>query len=335
MTTAPAPGATIPAIAVTLAETSNIMASGHRLRLLMVLLLAIIVVVAPMFVYPIFLMKLMCFALFACSLNLLLGYTGLLSFGHAAFFGMGSYDSAYVLKYGGVTPEVGILGGTLVGVLLGAAFGSLAIRRQGIYFAMITLALGQLVYFLSIQNPWFTGGEDGIHGLQRGRLFGLIDLSNDMTLYAVIGALFILGLLFVIRVVQSPFGEVLRAVRDNPDRATSLGYHVSKYRLLAFTLSAGLAGLAGAMKALVFQAATLNDVHWSMSGQPILMTLVGGLGTIFGPVIGAIVFVTSEAYLTYLGSWVMVIQGAVFFFCVLFFRRGLLGTLPERLRRWL
>lgn len=326
--------ASLPA-AVTLAETGIAEARGRRLRLAMVALLALAVAVAPAFVYPIFLMKLMCFALFACSLNLLLGYTGLLSFGHAAFFGMGSYVSAYVLKTYGLPPELGILAGTAVGVVLGAAFGALAIRRQGIYFAMITLALGQLIYFLSIQNPWFTGGEDGIQSVPRGRLFGLVDLSNDRTLYAVVGVLFILALLFIIRVVQSPFGEVLRAVRDNADRATSLGYQVAKYKLLAFTLSAGLAGFAGAIKAIVFQVATLNDVHWSMSGQPILMTLVGGLGTIFGPVIGALVFVTSEAYLTYLGSWVLVIQGAVFFFCVLFFRQGLLGILPERLRRWL
>lgn len=321
------------------ASVSNITAKAadttNRNRIAIVIALALIAAIAPAFIYPIFLMKLMCFALFACSFNLLLGHTGLLSFGHAVFFGMGSYACAYVLKFSGLTPEFGLLAGTATGLILGAVFGALAIRREGIYFAMITLALGQLVYFLAIQNDWFTGGEDGIQGVPRGKMFGIFDLSNDMTLYVAVTVCFLLSLIFIIRVVQSPFGEVLRAVRDNGDRATSLGYHVNRYKLVTFVLSAGLAGFAGSFKGLVFQVATLSDVHWSTSGQPIIMTLIGGLGTVFGPVVGASVFLVSESYLTFLGSWVLVVQGAVFFFCVLFFRQGLVGILPEKFRRWL
>ncbi len=310
-------------------------ASGRRLRRAVILALIAVIAVAPLAIYPIFLMKLMCFALFACAFNLLLGYVGLLSFGHAAFFGMGSYLAAYSAKTWGLPPELAVLSGTTLAVVMGFAFGAIAIRRQGIYFAMITLALAQMTYFFSIQTPAFTGGEDGVQGAPRGKLLGLVDLNDNRALYVVVAVVFILSLLFIQRVIRSPFGQVMRAIRDNQTRAISLGYKVDTYKLLAFVLSAGLAGLAGSMKAIVFQVATLNDVHWSMSGVPVIMTLVGGLGTMFGPVVGAIVFVTMENYLTYLGSWVMVIEGFIFFVCVLFFRQGLLGIIPKRWRRWL
>ncbi|HEY4254467.1 MAG TPA: branched-chain amino acid ABC transporter permease [Roseomonas sp.] len=281
--------------------------------------------------YPVFLMKLLCFALFACAFNLLIGYVGLLSFGHAAYFGMGGYIAGHLAKVAGLTPELSILAGGAVAAGLGAVFGWVAIRRQGIYFAMITLALAQMVYFFCVQAP-FTGGEDGIQAVPRGKLFGIIDLSADLAMYWVVAAVFLIGFLLVHRVVHSPFGQVMKAIRENEPRATSLGYRTDDYKLMAFILSSGLAGVAGATKAIVFGIATLTDVHWSMSGEVVLMTLVGGLGTVFGPVVGAAVIVTMQNYLAEMGAWVTVIQGGIFVACVLAFRRGILGELAALLR---
>jgi branched-chain amino acid transport system permease protein len=288
--------------------------------------MAAVFAVAPLVVYPLFMMKVMCFALFACAFNLLIGYVGLLSFGHAMFFGMASYASAHAAKVWGLTPELAILFGTSCSALLGFVAGSLAIRRQGIYFAMITLALAQMVYFFCLQVP-FTGGEDGIQAVPRGRLFGWIDLSQTWAMYTLVLVIFLGGFLLIHRVVHSPFGQILKAIRENESRAISLGYDVDHYKLLAFVLSATLAGLAGATKALVFQLASLTDVHWSMSGEVVLMTLLGGLGTVFGPVVGAAMIMSTENYLAQLGAWVTVVQGLIFVFCVLAFRRGVVGEL--------
>ena len=294
--------------------------------------LAFLLVVAPFVAYPVFVMRVLCFALFASAFNLLFGFGGLLSFGHAAFFGFASYVSATAAQSWGFTPELAILSGTAIAALLGAVFGMLAIRSQGIYFAMITLALAQLAYFVALQAP-FTGGEDGIQGVPRGRLFGLVPLADDRALYVVVAVIVMAGLLLIYRIVHSPFGQVLRAIRENENRALSLGYRVDRYRLAVFVMSATLAGLAGSTKALVFQLASLSDVHWSMSGEVILMTLIGGVGTIFGPAIGALVFVSLEFYLSSFGSWVTVIEGAVFVVCVLAFREGIVGVLARRLGR--
>ncbi len=294
--------------------------------------LIVLLVAAPFLAYPVFVMRVMCFALFASAFNLLLGYGGLLSFGHAAFFGLASYVCAYAAKAWGLEPASAILLGTLASGLLGALFGAVAIRRQGIYFSMITLALAQLVYFVSLQAP-FTGGEDGIQGVPRGKFFGLVDLAPDGTLYAVVAVIVVAGLLLIYRIVHSPFGQVLRAIRENENRALSLGYRVDHYRLAVFTMSATLSGLAGATKALVFQLASLTDVHWTMSGEVVLMTLIGGMGTIFGPTVGAFVFVALEFYLASIGSWVTVAEGAVFVVCVLAFREGIVGVLARRLHR--
>jgi branched-chain amino acid transport system permease protein len=288
--------------------------------------------VAPYLIYPVFLMKGLCFALFACAFNLLLGYTGLLSFGHAAFFGSAAYLSGHVIKELGVPPEVGILIGTLLGLGLGLIFGSLAIRRQGIYFAMITLALAQMVFFLCLQIKE-TGGEDGLQGIPRGRLFGAIDLSDTLTMYYFVLAVFLIGFFFIYRVVHSPFGQVLKAIRENEPRAISLGYDTDRFKLIAFVLSAGLSGLAGATKALVFQLASLTDVHWQMSGEVVLMALVGGVGTIYGPLAGAFIIVTMQNYLSGFGSWVTIIMGCVFVACVLLFRKGVVGELSGLLTR--
>ncbi len=299
--------------------------------------------IAPFFAYPVFLMKALCFALFACAFNLLIGYGGLLSFGHALFFGWASYVAAHMAKIGAIslpwftiplpplTPELAILFGTASAALLGLVAGALAIRRQGIYFAMITLALAQMMYFFALQAK-FTGGEDGIQAVPRGRLFGLVDLSNDLAMYAVVLAVFLGGFLLIYRIIHSPFGEVLKAIRENEARAISLGYKTDRYKLLAFVLSATLAGLAGATKAIVFQLASLTDVHWSMSGEVVLMTLVGGLGTVFGPVAGAFIIVSMQNYLASFGEWVTVIQGVIFVVCVLLFRRGVIGELAHLLR---
>ena len=271
--------------------------------------------IAPYFIYPVFLMKVMCFALFACAFNLLLGFGGLLSFGHAMFFGTSGYAAAHAAKVWGLTPELSVLFATLCATVLAWVVGLLAIRRQGIYFAMITLALSQMVFFVYLQTP-FTGGEDGIQGVPHGHLFGLIDLNNEAAMYVFVMAIFLLGFGLVWRIVHSPFGQVLKAIRENEQRALSLGYDTDRFKLIAFILSGTVAGMAGGTKALVFQLASLTDVHWTMSGEVVLMTLVGGLGTLFGPVIGAAVIVTMQNYLAQLGSWVTVVQGLVFVVCV-------------------
>jgi branched-chain amino acid transport system permease protein len=305
------------------------MAAHHRAAFLVLLAL---LVAAPFLVYPVFLMKVLCFALFASAFNLLLGYGGLLSFGHAAYFGMASYVSAYTAKVWGLTPELAILAGTAVAALLGLVIGSLAIRRQGIYFAMVTLAFAQMVYFFSLQAP-FTGGEDGIQAVPRGHLFGLIDLAADRTLYWVVAAIFFFGVLAIYRIIHSPFGQVLKAIREHEPRSISLGYRANHYKLLVFVLSAGLAGLAGATKAIVFQLASLTDVYWGMSGEVVLMTLLGGMGTVFGPMAGAAVVVTMQNYLAPFGAWVTVIQGVIFVVCVMLFRAGIVGVIGQWLKR--
>ncbi len=288
---------------------------------------ALVGAIAPFVVYPTFLMKILCFALFACAFNLLLGYAGLLSFGHAAFFGGSAYVTGWLCKQVGATPELGLLAGAGFGALLGAVFGGLAIRRAGIYFSMITLGLAQLVFFLALQMK-FTGGEDGLQGIPRGKLFGLVDLNDSMTMYWFVLLVFLGGLFVVYRTIHSPFGQILKAIRENEPRAISLGYDVDRYKLLAFVISAALAGLAGSTKSLVFQLASLTDVHWHTSGQVVLMTLLGGLGTVLGPVVGAATIVGLENVLAdKVGPWVMVIMGVIFVVCVLAFRRGIVGEL--------
>ena len=303
-----------------------------RVHRIVFIVMAVVFAAAPAFVYPVFMMKVMCFALFACAFNLLLGFGGLLSFGHAMFLGSAGYASAHAAKVWGLTPELAILFGTLCAAVLGVGAGLLAIRRQGIYFAMITLALAQMVFFFSLQAP-FTGGEDGIQSVPRGMLFGLIDVGNPLKMYGVVLVIFLAGFGLIYRIVHSPFGQVLKAIRENENRAISLGYDVDRYKLLAFVLSATLAGLAGATKAIVFQLASLTDVHWSMSGEVVLMTLLGGMGTIFGPVVGAAVIITMENYLAQLGAWVTVVQGVIFVICVLAFRRGIIGELGGWLKK--
>ncbi|HEX2531611.1 MAG TPA: branched-chain amino acid ABC transporter permease [Burkholderiaceae bacterium] len=298
--------------------------------------------VAPAVLYPVFLMKLLCFALFACAFNLLIGYTGLLSFGHAAFFGWAAYITGYGLASLGWPTELGLLVGAATGAVIGLLMGSLAIRRQGIYFTMITLALAQMLYFVALQAP-MTGGEDGLQGVPRGRLFGVLDLSNDLTLYYVVLAIAVAGFALIVRSVHSPFGQVLKAIKENEARAVSLGYNVDRYKLLAFVLSAALSGLAGATKTVVLGFATLTDVHWAMSGMVVLMTLVGGMGTLVGPIVGAIVIVSLENRLGNLGyflsaatdiEWfkqigqsVTMVIGFIFIVCVLAFRRGIVGEI--------
>lgn len=291
-----------------------------------------VLAVAPLAVYPVFMMKVMCFALFACAFNLLLGFGGLLSFGHAMFLGTAGYVSAHAAKVWGLNPEWCVLLGTLTSGLLAVLVGMLAIKRQGIYFAMITLALAQMIFFFSLQAP-FTGGEDGIQGVPRGLLFGFIDLNDPMNMYMFVMAIFLAGFLLIWRVVHSPFGQILKAIREHQDRATSLGYDTDTFKLLAFVISGALAGTAGATKALVFQLASLTDVHWSMSGEVVLMTLVGGMGTLFGPVVGAAVIVTMQNYLAQLGAWVTVVQGVVFVICVLAFRRGVIGEIAHWIKK--
>jgi branched-chain amino acid transport system permease protein len=290
--------------------------------------------IAPLLgVYPTFLMKCWAFALFACAFNLLLGFTGLLSFGHAAFFGAAAYVAGYSVKEWGLTPELGILAGALFAAALGWVFGSLAIRRAGIYFAMITLALAQMLYFVLLQMK-FLGGEDGLQGVPRGKLFGLIDLGDSMTVYYVVFVIFLAGFFLIYRTIHSPFGQVLKSIRENEPRAISLGYDVARYKLLAFVLSAGLAGLAGATKTIVFQLASLTDAHWHTSGEVVLMTLLGGLGTVFGPVVGAFVIVGLQNQLAdKVGSWVQVIMGVIFVVCVLAFRRGIVGELAALFKK--
>ncbi len=304
----------------------------QRTHRIVFLAMALLLALAPTVIYPVFMMKVMCFALFACAFNLLIGFGGLLSFGHAMFLGTAGYASAHAAKIWGFTPELAILFGTGCAALLGWLAGLLAIRRQGIYFAMITLALAQMVFFFSLQAK-FTGGEDGIQAVPRGRLFGLIDLSQPLAMYTLVLLIFLGGFLLIYRTIHSPFGQVLKAIRENEARATSLGYDTDRYKLIAFVLSATLAGLAGATKALVFQLASLTDVHWTMSGEVVLMTLLGGMGTVFGPVVGAAVIITMQNYLAQLGAWVTIVQGAIFVICVLAFRRGIVGELGAWLKK--
>jgi branched-chain amino acid transport system permease protein len=296
---------------------------------------------APFVVYPVFMMKLLCFALFASAFNLLLGYTGLLSFGHAAFFGGASYITGHLVKNIGLTPELGVLGGTLFAALLGYLVGSLAIRRQGIYFAMVTLALAQIVYFVALKAP-FTGGEDGLQGIPRGDLFGLIDLGHHysvngspvtLNLYYFIFVMFCIGFWIIHRTINSPFGQVLKAIRENEPRAVSLGYKVERFKLMAFVISAALSGMAGSLKSLVFQLASLTDVSWHTSGEVVLMTLLGGVGTVLGPLVGAFTVVTLQSELSSVGSWITVIIGVTFVICVLLFRRGFVGELGRLLKK--
>ena len=295
------------------------------------LLLVGLIVACPWFIYPVFLMRLLCFALFACAFNLLIGFVGLMSFGHAAFFGMGAYVSAWTAKNWHLTPEVAILAGGAAGAALGVVFGWLAIRRQGIYFAMITLALAQMVYFFCLQAP-FTGGEDGIQQVPRGAVFGVFSMQSDMAMYGLVAVVFMLCFLLIHRVVHSPFGQVLKAIRENEPRATSLGYRTDDYKLIAFVLSTAIAGIAGGTNALVFGIATLTNVHYAFSGEVVLMALLGGMGTIFGPVVGAGIIVWTENALAGAGSWVTVTQGVIFMACVLAFRRGIVGEIAAKLR---
>jgi len=295
--------------------------------------LFIVGLIAPFAVYPTFLMKLFCFALFASAFNLLLGFAGLLSFGHAAFLGTAGYICGLMVRDMGVTPEVGIIAGTAAAGLLGWLFGVLAIRRTGIYFAMITLALAQMVYFIVLQVK-ATGGEDGLQGVPRGHLFGLIDMSDNVAMYYLVYAVFSIGFFIIYRTIHSPFGQILKAIRENEPRAISLGYDVNKFKLMAFVISASLAGLAGATKTLVFQLASLSDVHWHMSGEVVLMTLLGGLGTILGPAVGSATIVTLQNELAdKVGSWVTVIMGLIFVVCVLAFRRGIVGEIQALIQR--
>ncbi len=295
--------------------------------------LAVLLAVAPMLgLYPILLMQILCFGIFACSFNLLLGYGGLMSFGHAAFFGLASYVSAYSAKTWGFPPELAILAGVVAAACLGAIFGWIAIRRQGIYFSMITLALGQMLYFTCVQLP-YTGGEDGVQSVPRGRMFGFIDLADNLTLYTCVAVIFLATVALTFRIVHSPFGQVLKAIRDNELRAVSIGYRAARYKLMVFTLSAAIAGLAGGTKAIVFQLATLTDVHWTMSGEVILMTLVGGVGTMLGPLVGAAIIVAMQNVLAHFGAWIVITQGIVFVLCVVLFPKGIVGVLAQRLRR--
>jgi branched-chain amino acid transport system permease protein len=303
-----------------------------RHHLLIFAAIFVLLIAAPFMLYPIFVMKVLCFALFACAFNLLLGYGGLLSFGHAAFFGMASYVSAHAAKVWGLTPELAILSGAAIAALLGLVIGALSIRRQGIYFAMVTLAFAQMVYFFSLQAP-FTGGEDGIQAVPRGNLFGLIPLNDLMNLYCTVAAIFFVGILIIYRIIHSPFGQVLKAIRDNEPRAVSLGYRVNRYKLAVFVLSATLSGLAGATKAIVFQLASLTDVQWQMSGEVVLMTLLGGMGTVFGPIIGAAIVVSMQNYLASFGDWITIIQGLIFVISVLLFREGIVGVLSRMLKK--
>lgn len=321
-----------------------------RSEIIAFVLMAAALAAAPAVIYPLFLMKALCFALFACAFNLLIGYVGLLSFGHALFFGWASYVAAHLAKVGAISipfwfggwnwlviplpplpPELAIIGGALFAALLGLIAGALAIRRQGIYFAMVTLALAQMMYFFAVQAP-FTGGEDGIQSVPRGKLFGFINLADQMTMYTFVATLFLLCFLLLYRIIHSPFGEVLKAIRENEPRAISLGYKTDRYKLAAFVLSAALTGVAGGTKALVFQLASLTDVNWPMSGEVVLMTLLGGLGTVFGPVVGAFIIIAMQNYLAAFGQWVLVIQGSIFVICVMLFRRGIVGELANLLR---
>jgi branched-chain amino acid transport system permease protein len=310
-----------------IAQSAARRAASRNAMLVPTVVMAVALAVAPFAgIYPVFIMKALCFALFACAFNLLLGFGGLLSFGHAMFLGTAGYVTAHAAKEWGVTPEVAIVAGTAASGILGAVVGALTIRREGIYFAMITLAIAQMMYFFYLQAP-FTHGEDGIQGVPRGHLFGLIDLAQPLAMYYTVLVVFIAAFALIVRIIHSPFGQVLKAIRENEPRTVSLGYDADRYKLLAFVLSATLAGLAGALKAIVFQLASLTDVYWTMSGEVVLMTLLGGMGTIFGPVVGAFVIAALENYLAGFGEWVTIITGVIFVVCVLAFRRGIVGEL--------
>jgi branched-chain amino acid transport system permease protein len=309
------------------------MIRNPAIRFTYIALLALALLAPMLGLYPVFVMKLLCFCLFACALNLLLGFTGLLSFGHAAFFGFASYITGYTVKTMGWPPELGVVAGSIVAAMLGFVFGLVAIRRQGIYFAMITLALSQMVFFICLQAP-FTGGEDGLQGVPRGKLLGMISLDNDTTMYYAVLVVIVLCFLGIMRIVTSPFGQVLKMIRENEPRALSLGYEVERYKLLAFVLSAGLAGLAGSLKCLVMGFATLSDVTWQMSGEVILMNLLGGVGTFLGPVVGAgIVVALQDTLADKVGEWVTVIIGVIFVICVLAFRKGVVGEIHAFVER--
>ena len=311
---------------------SNVPAKdAPRHEMIAFVIMTAVLLVAPLLVYPFFLMQALCFALFACAFNLLLGYVGLLSFGHAMFLGSAGYFSAHIAKVWGWPPELAIITAVLGAGLIGLLVGALAIRRQGIYFAMITLALSQMIYFFCLQAP-FTHGEDGIQAVPQGKIFGVFNLSNQTTLYFTVLVIFLLAFLLIRRIINSPFGEILKSIRENEPRAISLGYKVDHYKLAAFVMSAALVGLAGAVKAIVAQNASLTDVHWTMSGEVVLMTLVGGMGTIFGPVVGAFIIIAMQNYLAQFGQWVLVIQGVIFVICVMAFRRGIIGEIAHRFR---
>lgn len=310
----------------------HVSTNRSRAQVAVVVAIGVAAIAAPFVIYPFLLMQLLCFALFACAFNLLMGYGGLASFGHAAFFGSASYITAFSIKTLGFSPELALLSATAGSTLLGLVLGSLSIRRQGIYFAMVTLAFAQMIFFFCVQAPW-TGGEDGIQSVPRGMLFGLLDISSDTALYYVILAIVALSLIFLYRVVHSPFGQVLHGIRSNEARAISLGYRVQRYKLGVFVLSAALSGLAGALKCIVVQIATLADVHWSMSGEVLLMTLIGGIGTFVGPIVGAAVVVLMRTELAFLGEWVTVLHGIIFMACVVFFREGIVGRLHTWFRR--
>lgn len=304
-----------------------------KINKLYVFLIAL-ALVAPTVVYPVFLMKVLCFALFACAFNLLLGFVGLLSFGHAVFLGTGGYVTGYLMIETGISPELGVLAGTAAAAVIGAIYGKLAVKREGIYFAMVTLALAQLAFFFYLQAP-FTGGEDGLQGVPRGALFGLIDLSDNNAMYYFVLAIFLFGFWLVHRTIHSPFGQILKAIRENEPRAVSLGYNVNDYKWAAFVISSALAGMAGSTKTLVFQLASLTDVHWHMSGEVVLMTLLGGMGTIFGPVVGAGVVVTIQNYMSggELGNYIHIIMGVIFIVCVLAFRSGIVGEFQKLMKK--
>jgi branched-chain amino acid transport system permease protein len=308
------------------------MAGFSRAQLISLAILIAVVILAPFFVYPIVAMQVMCYALFALGTNLLMGSVGLLSLGQAAYFGLGGYTAGYLVQSLGLTPELGIIAGGIAGGLLGAVFGWLAIRRQDIYFAMITLALAQIVYFGAVQLTGFTGGENGIQGIPRSALFGLLPLKSDHAIYVLVAVVFLIGTVFVHRVIHSPFGQVVRAVRDNEPRMVSLGYRPASYKRIIFILAAVLAGIAGGLKAMVMGIQTLSDVGVTTSGLVVLMVLLGGIGTIFGPILGALIVIAMQYYLAPFGAWVIVIQGGIFVICVLLFRRGIVGELAYRLK---
>jgi branched-chain amino acid transport system permease protein len=309
-------------------------ASGRKRQWLLTGALLSLAIVLPWLIYPVFLMKFLCFALFACAFNLMLGYVGMLSFGHAAFLSTGGYVTGYLMTQFGLSTELGILAGTAAAAVLGYLFGSLSVKREGIYFAMVTLALAQLLFFFYVQAP-FTGGEDGMQGIPRGQLFGLIDLTDNHHMYYLVLAVFLLGFGILVRTIHSPFGEILKAIRENEPRAISLGYNVRQYKLLAFVISAALAGMAGSTKALVFELESLTDAHWHMSGEVVLMTLVGGMGTVFGPVIGAAILVAIASIFSggELGNYIHIIMGGIFVLCVLTFRRGVVGEFNHLMQK--